>query len=150
MAAVQSNVTQVFDDVDVFTIPHSRMKHLLSRVSQRAHCTDFTSAVSFCSLLTELSSTFRELKQHEEIENKYIMKVLKRKLQGEALKKLLIHLHAHSHISDILNHVQSTEKKFKDGEFEDLETEGKDNNNICKFIFSDYKALLRIKIILIQ
>ena len=53
------------------------------------------------------------------------MKILKRKLHGDALKKLGIHLHAHSHISDILSHVKSTKDRFTKGEFTDLEVEGK-------------------------
>ena len=68
MAAVSSApkpTTCCTDEVDVFTVPHHRMKHLLSRASQRACCTDFTSAVSFSHLLHELSKTFGELKQHE-------------------------------------------------------------------------------------
>ena len=59
------------------------------------------------------------------------MKILKRKLHGDALKKLGIHLHAHSHISDILPHVKSTKDRFTKGEFTDLEVEGKVLMKVC-------------------
>lgn len=89
-------------------------------------------------LLKELSSTFMELKQHEEIENKYIMKILKRKLQGEALRKLLVHLHAHSHISDILKQVHCVEEKFQSGISTDFKILGSSLNSAIQGFFEEY------------
>jgi len=127
-----------FADVDVFTIPHFRMKHLLVKASKKVESTDFSNSISFSCLLNELMSTFLEIKQHEEIENKYIMKILKRKLQGEALKKLLVHLHAHSHIADILNHVRKTEREFNEGLCTNLKDQGRKLNKVIQHFFEEY------------
>ena len=100
--------------------------------------TDFNNQQSFEQLLKRLSCVFLELKQHEEIENKCIMKILKRKLQGEALKKLLVHLHAHSHISDILKLVQRVELEFQSGLCENLKLLGLSLNDSLEEFFEEY------------
>lgn len=81
---------------------------------------------------------FLELKHHEEIENKCIMKILKQKLQGDALKKLLIHLHAHSHISDILKLVNKVECEFQSGLCQNLKLLGSNLNDSLEEFFEEY------------
>ncbi|XP_057296760.1 F-box/LRR-repeat protein 5-like [Hydractinia symbiolongicarpus] len=137
MAAVEGK-QKSYEDVDLFTIPHNRMKHILHRASDKVKCTDFSCVASFRTLLSELLKTFTELKHHEEIENKYIMKILKRRLQGEALKKLLVHLHAHSHISDILNQVRKTEREVEEGFVRDLRVQGLKLNEALQEFFEEY------------
>ena len=66
------------------------------------------------------------------------MKVLKRRLQGEALKKLLVHLHAHSHISDILNQVRKTEQEFREGVYSNMRTQGTKLNDALQDFFEEY------------
>ncbi|XP_066921855.1 F-box/LRR-repeat protein 5-like [Clytia hemisphaerica] len=140
MAAVKSSSENVFsfEEIDVFTVPHNRMKKILLNVSNQTKKTDFNNQQSFGSLLKCLSSSFLELKHHEEIENKCIMKVLKRKLQGESLKKLLIHLHAHSHISDILKLVRQVEKDFQCGVNQDLKILGSTLNDSLQEFYDEY------------
>ena len=55
--------------------------------SFQIHSTDFSRKELFEELLVRLLSAFSELKQHEEIENKYIMRELKRRLHGEQLHR---------------------------------------------------------------
>ena len=100
--------------------------------------TDFSSSEAFSDLLADLSHAFTELKQHEEIENKYIMHILKRRLQGEALKKLLVHLHAHSHIADILNQIHKTKKKLRSGSFMNMQQQGTKLNAQLQSFYDDY------------
>lgn len=126
------------EELDVFTVPHCRMKHLLKRLVGKIELTDFSSSKAFSDMLTELYETFTELKQHEEIENKYIMHILKRKLEGEALKKLLIHLHAHSHIADILNQINKTNKKLRSGKYMDMQQKGTKLNAKLHSFYNDY------------
>jgi len=104
----------------------------------QAKRTDYSDHHSFGTLLKQLSATFLELKHHEEIENKCIMKILKRKLQGEALKKLLVHLHAHSHISDILKFVHKVESEFESGICCDLKLLGSSLNDSIQEFFNEY------------
>lgn len=66
------------------------------------------------------------------------MKILKRRLQGEALKKLLVHLHAHSHISDILNQVRKTEREVEEGFVRDLRVQGLKLNEALQEFFEEY------------
>ncbi|XP_076310786.1 F-box/LRR-repeat protein 5-like isoform X4 [Tachypleus tridentatus] len=69
------------DEVDVFSVPHSRMKQLVDGYSEKILCTDFSDYVALKSLLDILHQTFSEFKCHEQIENKYIMKKLKLRLK---------------------------------------------------------------------
>ena len=107
-------------------------------ISSQTRKTDFSNQESFEQLLKHLSDVFLELKHHEEIENKCIMKILKRKLQGDALKKLLIHLHAHSHISDILKLVNKVESEFQSGLCENLKLLGSNLNESLEEFFEEY------------
>ena len=66
------------------------------------------------------------------------MKILKRKLQGEALRKLLVHLHAHSHISDILKFVRKVENEFESGICPDLKLLGSSLNDSIQEFFDEY------------
>ena len=122
-----------------------KLKLVLSQVfiSFQVRSTDFSSTKSFSGLLNELITTFIELKHHEEIENKYIMKILKQKLRGEALKKLLVHLHAHSHIADILSHVKKTEREFRKGLFTNMKDEGLKLNGVLQDFFEEYVPHMR-------
>ena len=64
------------------------------------------------ALLQQLSSTLIQFRLHEEIEDKFIMRVLKKRLNGEMLKKLLKHLHANSHISELIAFVKNLQKEI--------------------------------------
>ncbi|GAB6031027.1 hypothetical protein CHUAL_007845 [Chamberlinius hualienensis] len=69
------------EEVDVFTIPHSRMKQLVHGYCTKLSLTDFASYEATNALLRSLYSTFREFKSHETIENVLIMRKLKTRLQ---------------------------------------------------------------------
>ncbi|CAH1784102.1 unnamed protein product, partial [Owenia fusiformis] len=70
------------EEVDVFTIPHSRMKELVNGYCQMMTQTDFSNVVNFELLLKSLIKTFTEFKSHEKIENEFIMQRLKTKLRA--------------------------------------------------------------------
>lgn len=69
------------EELDVFTVPHNRMKALVQRYHETLTSTNFSSPCELMLLLQQLNTTFREFKVHESIENKYIMQKLKEKLQ---------------------------------------------------------------------
>jgi F-box/leucine-rich repeat protein 5 len=70
-----------FDEVDVFSIPHSRMKILVRSCSEKVDITDFTNNDELMRCLNTLYGVFKEFKSHEEIENECIMMRLKKKLR---------------------------------------------------------------------
>ncbi|XP_037076857.1 F-box/LRR-repeat protein 5-like [Pollicipes pollicipes] len=67
-------------ELDVFTVPHSRMKHLVKMYSNQLSATDFSSSRAVAALLSSLLVTFREFRCHEQIENQLIVGRLKRRL----------------------------------------------------------------------
>ncbi|CAF0803646.1 unnamed protein product [Rotaria sordida] len=71
----------VFDELNVFTFPHSRMRKLLHCCTSKFGHTDFTSLNDFEKLLIRLQRIFKEFMAHEEIENHLVMKKLKKKLK---------------------------------------------------------------------
>ncbi|CAF1183879.1 unnamed protein product [Rotaria sp. Silwood1] len=71
----------VFDELNVFTFPHSRMRKLLNCCTSKFGHTDFTSLNDFEELLIRLQGIFTEFMAHEEIENHLVMKKLKKKLK---------------------------------------------------------------------
>ncbi|CAF1504786.1 unnamed protein product [Adineta steineri] len=71
----------VFDELNVFTFPHSRMRKLMNCCTSKVGHTDFTSLNDFEQLLVRLQRTFVEFMAHEEIENHFVMKKLKKKLK---------------------------------------------------------------------
>ena len=66
------------------------------------------------TLLEQLSLTLIQFRLHEEIEDKYIMRVLKKRLSGTMLKKLIKHLHANNHISDLIILVKNLQRELSD------------------------------------
>ncbi|CAF4162802.1 unnamed protein product, partial [Rotaria socialis] len=74
-------VTIVFDEVNVFTFPHSRIKKLMNCCTSKFGHTDFTSLNDFEELLIGLQCIFTEFMAHEEIENHLVMKKLRKKLK---------------------------------------------------------------------
>ncbi|KAH9363799.1 hypothetical protein HPB48_005060 [Haemaphysalis longicornis] len=69
------------EEVDVFSVPHSRMKRLVEVYNEKLGCTDFADYSALESLLHELYQTFSEFRCHEQIENQLIMTKLKKKLK---------------------------------------------------------------------
>ncbi|ELT98513.1 hypothetical protein CAPTEDRAFT_207606 [Capitella teleta] len=69
------------EEVDVFSVPHSRMKALVDEYSQMLRTTNFSNDVDHQLLLESLYRTFVEFKTHEQIENRFIMRRLKAKLK---------------------------------------------------------------------
>ncbi|GAB1609714.1 F-box/LRR-repeat protein 5-like isoform X2 [Argonauta hians] len=68
-------------ELDVFTVPHNRMKALVQQYCEMLTLTNFSSACEVMQLLKQLGTTFNEFKEHETIENKYIMQKLQHKMQ---------------------------------------------------------------------
>lgn len=91
------------------------------------------------TLLQQLSSTLIQFRLHEEIEDKYIMRVLKKRLDGEMLKKLLKHLHANSHISELIVFVKKLQKEITNITNEDILKDcGEKLNNAFKMFYEEY------------
>jgi len=73
----------LFEELNVFTFPHSRMKKLMDCCTIKVGHTDFTSLNEFEDLLKGLERILFELMAHEEIENQFVMKKLKVKLKED-------------------------------------------------------------------
>ncbi|GBN40310.1 F-box/LRR-repeat protein 5 [Araneus ventricosus] len=66
-------------------------------------CTDFTDYAALESLLHDLHHTFCEFKSHEQIENKYIMKKLKKRLKLLSIHDAAVcNCHSDNKLSDML------------------------------------------------
>uniref|UniRef100_A0A2R5LA06 Putativereceptor for ubiquitination targets n=1 Tax=Ornithodoros turicata TaxID=34597 RepID=A0A2R5LA06_9ACAR len=91
------------EEVDVFTVPHSRMKRLVEGYSEKLGCTDFSDYDALTSLLGSLHKTFCEFRCHERIENQFIMKKLKKKLKALSIQDSAVcNCHSDNRLSDIL------------------------------------------------
>jgi len=75
----------IFDQFDVFKIPHCRMMQLVNSCNRNMDMTDFTNNDDLFVLLSNLQNIFREFKNHEEIENEFIMRRLNSKLKAMAI-----------------------------------------------------------------
>ncbi|GFN88863.1 F-box/lrr-repeat protein 5, partial [Plakobranchus ocellatus] len=73
------------EEVDVFTVPHSRMKKLINQYNSMVMSTDFRDEMHLMSLLQNLNNVFNELKAHERIENIFIMRELRSKLRAASI-----------------------------------------------------------------
>ncbi|CAL1291664.1 unnamed protein product [Larinioides sclopetarius] len=91
------------EEIDVFSAPHSRMKALVDVYLEKLTCTDFTDYAALESLLHDLHHTFCEFKSHEQIENKYIMKKLKKRLKLLSIHDAAVcNCHSDNKLSDML------------------------------------------------
>ncbi|KFM78401.1 F-box/LRR-repeat protein 5, partial [Stegodyphus mimosarum] len=91
------------EEIDVFSAPHSRMKQLVDVYSEKLTCTDFSDYVALESLLHDLHHTFCEFKSHEQIENKYIMRKLKKRLKSLSIHDAAVcNCHSDNKLSDML------------------------------------------------
>lgn len=101
--------------------------------------TNFEDISSMKLLLQQLSTTLIQFRLHEEIEDKYIMRVLKQRLDGEMLKKLMRHLHANSYISDLIMLVKNLQKEIVSITCEDtLKGYGERLNRALKMFYEEY------------
>ncbi len=90
-------------------------------------------------LLQQLSSTLIQFRLHEEIEDKYIMRALKQRMTGSILKKLMKHLHANSHISDLIKFVKSLQKEVSYVTSENtLKKYGKELHEALQEFYNEY------------
>eukprot|EP00794_Sanderia_malayensis_P006214 gene6214-6930_t len=110
-AVVQNSHAITTPEIDVFTLPHSKMRQLIIDSTEEVTSTNFGDMASMQVLLQQLSSTLIQFRLHEEIEDKYIMRVLKKRLTGGMLKRLIKHLHANSHISDLIKLVKNIQQE---------------------------------------
>ncbi|GFU12516.1 hypothetical protein NPIL_661251 [Nephila pilipes] len=91
------------EEIDVFSAPHSRMKALVDVYLEKLTCTDFTDYAALESLLHDLHHTFCEFKSHEQIENKYIMRKLKKRLKLLSIHDAAVcNCHSDNKLSDML------------------------------------------------
>lgn len=91
------------EEVDVFSVPHSRMKRLVEVYNEKLGCTDFADYSALESLLHELYQTFSEFRCHEQIENQLIMTKLKKKLKALSIHDSAVcNCHSDNRLSDML------------------------------------------------
>ncbi|KAG8196333.1 hypothetical protein JTE90_013818 [Oedothorax gibbosus] len=96
------------EEIDVFSAPHSRMKALVDVYSEKLVCTDFSDYVSLDSLLRELHHTFCEFKSHEQIENRYIMRKLKKRLKLLSIQDAAVcNCHSDNKLQEMLSLVEA-------------------------------------------
>ncbi|XP_074644838.1 F-box/LRR-repeat protein 5-like [Tubulanus polymorphus] len=95
------------EEVDVFSIPHLRMKSLVDDYYDLLSNTNFSCELELQMLLQNLSNTFNEFKRHEKIENEYIMSRLQSKLRALSIHNTAVcNCHKDNRLSDILSLVQ--------------------------------------------
>lgn len=85
------------DEVDVFTGPHWRMKHLVGLYCEKLSKTNFSNNNDFRSFLQSLCVTFKEFKMHEQIENEYIINLLQQRCCT------VYNVHADNKLSEMLS-----------------------------------------------
>ncbi|XP_060082201.1 F-box/LRR-repeat protein 5-like [Ylistrum balloti] len=92
------------DEVDVFTIPHSRMKELVQKYLNMVSDINFTNVGHLTSLLENLCNTFKEFHNHEQVENQFIMNKLKEKLKCLSIKNHAVcNCHSDNRLTEMLN-----------------------------------------------
>uniref|UniRef100_A0A2L2XX96 Putative f-box and leucine-rich repeat protein 5 n=1 Tax=Parasteatoda tepidariorum TaxID=114398 RepID=A0A2L2XX96_PARTP len=91
------------EEIDVFSLPHTRMKELVDVYREKLLYTDFKDYAAVESLLHSLHHTFCEFKSHEQIENKYIMRKLKKRLKLLSIHDATVcNCHSDNKLSDML------------------------------------------------
>ncbi|XP_031565949.1 F-box/LRR-repeat protein 5-like [Actinia tenebrosa] len=90
------------DEVDVFKIPHIRMKQIVCEATEKISTTNFQDNSSLYGLLSRFNNIFQELKHHEEVENKCIMGKLQLRLTNDQIAAIVKDIHKHSHVREIL------------------------------------------------
>ncbi|KAK0062529.1 F-box/LRR-repeat protein 5 [Biomphalaria pfeifferi] len=92
------------DEVDVFSVPHSRMKTLVDTYKNLITSTDFSDGQNLQVLLRNLQNVFSEFKAHEHIENSLIMKRLKIKLRAASVTNAAVcNCHNDNRLSEMLH-----------------------------------------------
>ncbi|CAG5117890.1 unnamed protein product [Candidula unifasciata] len=92
------------EEVDVFSVPHSRMKKLVHKYSNMITTTDFRDEVDLTTLLKNLMNVFTEFKAHEQIENILIMRKLKNKLKAASVTSAAVcNCHSDNRLTDMLD-----------------------------------------------
>ncbi|CAG0882140.1 unnamed protein product [Cyprideis torosa] len=87
-------MTEYPPEVDMFSVPHSRMKYLVQGYVERVERTNFQDLAEFDQLLNDLMMTFLEFKRHEQIENSLIVRRLRSKLRSLSIFNDTVH-HCH-------------------------------------------------------
>ncbi|ROT66834.1 F-box/LRR-repeat protein 5 [Penaeus vannamei] len=99
---------RVPDEIDVFTVPHSRMKELVNIYTQKMQCVDFRDGSEVVSLLQDLDLTLYEFKSHESIENIFIMDQLKNRLKQHQIQNTAVcDCHNDNRLSDMVRLVRT-------------------------------------------
>ncbi|XP_045165355.2 F-box/LRR-repeat protein 5-like [Mercenaria mercenaria] len=102
------------EEVDVFTVPHSRMKELVCKYLDMLTATNFADVVHLTTLLENLIRTFQEFIAHEQIENQFIMKKLKNKLRSLSIQNTAVcNCHKDNRLTDMLKFLQDGYKCTK-------------------------------------
>ncbi|XP_041349076.1 F-box/LRR-repeat protein 5-like [Gigantopelta aegis] len=95
------------EEVDVFSVPHLRMKELVQRYLDMMSSINFSDVVNLTTSLESLFNTFKMFKAHEQIENKYIMRRLREKLQALSItNRAVCNCHKDSKLSKMLSLLQ--------------------------------------------
>ncbi|RXM98045.1 F-box/LRR-repeat protein 5 [Acipenser ruthenus] len=101
------------EEVDVFTGPHWRMKHLVGVYCEKLSKTNFSNNSDFRSFLRSLCATFKEFKMHEQIENEYIIGLLQQRC------RTIYNVHSDNKLSEMLSLFEKGLKNVKN-EYEQL------------------------------
>lgn len=107
------------EEVDVFTVPHSRMKELVCKYLDMLTATNFANVGHLTKLLENLIKTFQEFIAHEQIENQFIMKKLKNKLRSLSIQNTAVcNCHKDNRLTDMLKFLQDGYKCTKKSELD--------------------------------
>ncbi|ESO95679.1 hypothetical protein LOTGIDRAFT_116755 [Lottia gigantea] len=95
------------EEVDVFSVPHSRMKELVQGYLDQMTATNFSNVIHLTTLLENLCNAFQEFKIHEQIENKYILCRLRQKLRSLSIRNSAVcNCHSDNRLSEMLELVK--------------------------------------------
>ncbi|PNF30508.1 hypothetical protein B7P43_G09943 [Cryptotermes secundus] len=93
----------MLDEVDVFYVPHLRMKQLVKVCLEQIRKTDFTSNVALQALLRHLHDIFFEVKCHEDIEDNIILEKLQERMKSHCVDNTTVcDCHSNIHVGQMI------------------------------------------------
>ncbi|XP_002740142.1 F-box/LRR-repeat protein 5-like [Saccoglossus kowalevskii] len=101
-------------EIDVFSIPHTRIVKQLEELTDTLSATNFSNHVDWDRMLDNLRTTFTDFKFHEKIENECIMWKLKSRLKRLKIEIAAVtNVHSDNHLTDMLDLVEDCFKRGK-------------------------------------
>ncbi|XP_070559832.1 F-box/LRR-repeat protein 5-like [Ptychodera flava] len=131
-------------EVDVFTIPHSKIVEQLKELTDKLSRTNFSNHVDWEAMLNKIRLTFSDFKIHEKIENECIMQKLKHRLKGLKIEIAAVtNVHSDNHLTDMLEMVDDGLKRNWDKTEDERNSFGKLLTKALKEFTKDFLPHLK-------